>query len=69
MSNRIQARDHSQNDLDLSVKSLSQQFEELQRLRDRVGRAEAKAVHASRHQGRGQKKGHDYSPRSGEGIH
>jgi hypothetical protein len=69
MRNRIQAPDHSRNDLDLSVKTLSQQFEELQRLRDRVRRAEAKAVDASRHQGRGQKKGYDYSLRSGERIH
>jgi hypothetical protein len=69
MSNGIQAHDHSQADLYRSVKALNQQFDELQRLRDRVRRAEAKAVRARRYQGRRQEKGYDYSMRSGDRIH
>ena len=51
------------------IDALTQQFEELQQLRDRVRRAEAKAVRARRYQGRRQEKGYDYSVRSGDRIH
>jgi hypothetical protein len=68
MSNRIQACDHSHG-LQLSVKTLTQQFEELQQLRERVRRAEARAVRAQRYQARRQEKSYDYSLRSGERVH
>jgi hypothetical protein len=50
------------------VKTLTEQFEELQRLRDQVRRAEAKAakaVHAWRYQRRRKGQGYDSSLRSG----
>ena len=50
------------------VKTLIQQFEELQQLRERVRRAEAKAVRAWRNQGRKQEKGSS-SPPSGGRVH
>ena len=53
MSNRTKASDRSHAAY-LRAKTLIQQFEELQRLRDRVRRAEAKAIRAWRYQGRRQ---------------
>jgi hypothetical protein len=55
MSNRTKASDRS-HALYLRLKKLTQQFEELQQLRDRVRRAEAKAIRAWRYQGRRQEK-------------
>ena len=68
MSNRIPACDHSQA-LYLRVKTLTQQFEELQQLRDRVRRAEGKAVRAWRYQGRKQEKGYGSPLRGGGRMH
>ena len=68
MSNRIQACDHSHG-LQLSVKTLAQRFEELQQLRERVRRAEAKAVRAQRFQASRQEKGSGYPQLSGERVH
>jgi hypothetical protein len=67
MSNRIQAWGHWQN-LYLRVKTLTEQFEELQQLRDRVRTAEAKAVRTWRYRRRRQEKGYGSSPRNGERV-
>jgi hypothetical protein len=56
MSNRTKASDRS-NARYLRLKKLTQQFEELQQLRDQVRRAEAKAIRALRYQGREKRDG------------
>jgi hypothetical protein len=67
MKNRIKSSKQTRA-LYSRVKTLIQQFEELEQLRKRVRRAEAKAVRAWRNQGRKQEKGSSYPP-SGGRVH
>jgi hypothetical protein len=68
MSNRIQAYDRSLA-LYIRVETLTQQLEELQRLRDRVQSAEAKAVCAWRYERRRRRTDRSFLLRHGRPLH